>query len=265
MVMRSEGRRRPAPGFQIAPPPAWVSLLVLGWLLGACAPTPTPAPVVLHVEATDLAAPLLADLAQAYAAANPSVTLQTETVPLSALTTDLAAGRADLGLAATYTPDQFATPLGYVAWAVIVNPTNVVNSLSPAQVRDLMGGRTPEWGGLGGPAGVVQVVCREDASDAAQAFDGLALAGAWPTSNALVAPTWAAVRQAVGQNAAALGYLPEPELAAGVKPVALTTDWRTLLVAVAPKAPAGAARDFVAWAQSAAGQKVVASRYQPLK
>jgi len=241
---------------------AW--LLGLGLMLAACTPQPTPGPLALRVEATDLAAPLLADLAQAYAGINPGISVQVETVSLSTLADDLAAGRADLGLAATYTAGQFATPLGYVAFVPVVNPANPVSRLSAAQARDLFAGRATDWASAGGPAGAVQVVCREDRSDAAETFGRLALEGAPPTLNALVAPTWAAMREAVGQTPAAIGYLPAPEMSPAVKQVAVEAAWRALIVAVAPQAPAGAARDFVAWVQSEAGQAAVAERYEPL-
>jgi phosphate transport system substrate-binding protein len=224
-----------------------------------------PQPLALRVEASDLAAPLLADLAQAYAATSPRVSLETATWPLSTLADDLAAGRADLGLAATQAPGQFATPLGYVAFAVIVNPANPVSRLSASQLRDIFAGRTSDWGQVGGQSGLIQVVSREDASDAAVAFGRAALAGTPPTLNALVAPTWAAMREAVGQNSNAIGYLPLPEVEPSVKPVALDEDLRTLIVAVAPQSPTGAARDFLAWAQSEAGQAVVGLHYDMVK
>lgn len=241
---------------------AWA--LGLGFLLSACAPQPTPKPPALRLEASDLTAPLLTDLTGAYAAADSSVSLQTDTAPLSTLAADIAAGRADLGLTATYTPGQFATPLGYVAFAVVVNPANSIGGLSAAQVRDIFAGRASNWEQAGGPSGVIQVVGREDGSDAAEAFNRLALAGAPPTLNALAAPTWAAMREAIGQNPNAIGYLPMPELGASVRPVTLDMNLRALVVAVAPQAPSGAARAFLAWVQSEAGQAVMAKRYEAL-
>jgi ABC-type phosphate transport system substrate-binding protein len=241
-------------------------LLGFGFLLSACAtPQPTPQPPVLQVEASDLAAPLLADLAQAHAAASAGVALETATAPLSTLGDDLTAGRADLGLAATYDPGQFATPLGYVAFVIVVNPANPIGRLSVTQLRDIFAGRASDWGQVGGQSGVIQVVSREDGSDAAVAFGRAALAGTPPTLNALVAPTWAAMREVVNQSPAAIGYLPLPELEASVKPVALEVSLRALIVAVAPQPPAGAARGFLAWAQSEAGQAAVSKKYEAVR
>jgi ABC-type phosphate transport system substrate-binding protein len=216
----------------------------------------------LRVAATDLAGPLLADLAQAYSAARPQTSLLAATTPLSALSGDLAAGRADLALTATYSTDHFATPVGYVTLLVVVNPANPLGQLSAAQLRDIFSGRANDWSEVGSLAGPIQVVCREDHSDGAEAFDRLALEGSLPTLNALVAPDWAAMRTAVSRNPKAIGYLPAPEVGAGVRPIKVEKPLRVLIAAVAPQTPTGASRDFLAWVQSAAGQEVVRQRYE---
>lgn len=221
----------------------------------------------MRVAATDLTAPLLSDLMAAYADATPGVTLSPTVVPLSTLNSDLAAGRADLALVTSPDANLFATPLGYVSMAVVVNPANVLASLSAAQVPTIFAGRVTDWAliGVGGSSGEIQVVSREDASDAARAFGVSALSGTLPTPNALVAPNWEAMREAVSQNPNAIGYLPLPELDATVKPVSVDAEWRALIVAVAAREPIGPARDFLAWAQSEEGQKAVGERYQPVK
>jgi phosphate transport system substrate-binding protein len=175
---------------------------------------------------------------------------------------DLASGRADLALTTTYSADQFASPIGYVTLIVVVNSANPLSQLSAAQLRDLFSGRASDWAQVGGPAGPIQVVCREDRSDGAEAFDRLALEGAAPTLNALVAPSWSAMRTAVSQNPAAVGYLPAPEVEAGVRPIKVEQPLRALIVVIALHAPTGASRDFLAWTQSAAGQAVVGKRYE---
>jgi phosphate transport system substrate-binding protein len=235
-------------------------------LLAACA-APPPAPITLRVAATDLTAPLLSDLIEAYADANPGVTLSPTVVPLSTLNADLAAGRADLALSANPGPDQFTTPLGYVSFIVVVHPNNPIIGLSAAQMLMIFAGRVTSWGQVGGPEGEIQIVIREDASDAAKAFGASALSGALPTPNALVVPSWEAMREAVSQNPNAIGYVPLPELDATVKRVETRdpASLRVLMAAVAAGEPSGPARDFLAWAQSEAGQRVVAQRYAPIK
>jgi phosphate transport system substrate-binding protein len=237
-----------------------MALLVLAALAPGCTAAPATSPP-LRLEATDLAEPMLADLMQADSGAK----IEMAALPLPALNGDLALGRADLGLAATYAPGQFATPLGYVTFVVVVNPANPVSRLTVAQLRDIFAGRAEDWEQVGGAQGAIEVVSRESGSDAAAAFSNAALLGVAPALTALVAPDWAAMRQAVSENPAAIGYLPAPEGVASVKAVGLDVTLRALLVAVAPREPTGAARSFLAWAQSAAGQAVIARRYEAVR
>jgi len=235
-------------------------LLALAVLATGCAAPPaTPSPV--RLEATDLAEPMLADLVQA----DSGLKAEMVALPLPALNDDLAAGRADLALAVTYAPGQYATPLGYVTFLVVVNSANPVSRLAAAQLRDIYAGRATDWQQVGGAQGAIEVVSRESGSDAASAFSTAALLGAPPTLNALVAPDWAAMRQAVSQNPAAIGYLPAPEGLASVKAVGLDVTLQALVVAVAPREPTGAARSFLAWAQSEPGQAVIGRRYQAVR
>ncbi len=234
---------------------AWLA----GWaLLASCATlTPSPLPPDFTVAATDLTAPLLADLVAAYreVGAIPRVTI----VAQSALPTELAARNADLGLTANPAPGQFATPLGYVAFAVVVHPNNPVSTLTLAQVRAIVAGEIGNWAQVGGPSAPIAVIVREDGSDGARAlaFESI-------TRNALIAPTWAAARELLTRSQGALTVLPEPELTESVKVIATDAPLRALIVAVAPSEPGGSARDFLAWAQGEAGQAAVARRHEPL-
>jgi phosphate transport system substrate-binding protein len=239
------------------------------FLLAACSPPPTipppPTPVAVRVLATDLTEPLLLDLAAAYARVSPSVAV----VPGRALAPGagaaLAAGEADLALTSMPATGFFATPLAYARLAVVVHPANAVNALSEAQVRALFAGDIGDWAQVGGAAGPVQVVAPAPGGEAEALFTQQVLAGAAPTVSALVAPGWDAMRTLVGDDPNALGYLPAAELSGAVRVLDQPAELRALVVAVAITEPVGPARDFLAWAQSAAGQAVVAERYEPLE
>jgi len=233
-------------------------------LLAACSPAPA-TPVVVPVEATDLALPLAADLAAAYREVNPDVLVIPSAASLSSVSGDLAAGAADLALTAQPDPGQFATPLAYVSFNVVVNPANPIASLSAAQVQEVFAGRANDWGQVGGAGGAIQIVSREKGSDAETAFGASALAGASPALTALAAPSWEAMRAYVSQKPNAVGYLPAPEMDTSVKAVSVDAPLRVLIVALAAKEPTGPARDFLLWAQSAEGQAVVARRYEVVR
>jgi len=234
------------------------------WLAACTTPTPTPASPI-RLAATDLAEPLLADLVTAYQAAHPEAAFITDFVPLSTLNAELSAGRWDAGLTSVSATAPFATPIGYAPFTVVVHPSNSITSLSAAQLRTLLAGRIADWVQVGGTSGPIQVVVREDGSDGARAFAS-ALGGDMAiASNALIAPTWEAMRTLISQNPNALGYLPRAELNVQVKAITLDAPLRALVVAVAPAEPQGATRDFLAWAQSEAGQTVVKQKYEGVK
>ncbi len=217
------------------------------------------------VLATDLTEPLVLDLAAGYAhdgAGRAPVVVAPVRAVAGSHTAALAAGRAELGLSLSPDPALYATPLGYVRLRVVVQPANTRVELTAAEVQALFTGARTDWADLGGAGGQVQVVVREPGDEAAHLFSQQALHGAAPTVNALVAPTWAAMRELVAADPNAIGYLPAHEVDASVKAVATPLELRALLVATAAAEPTGAARDFLAWAQSEAGQGVVSQRYE---
>jgi DNA-binding transcriptional LysR family regulator len=238
-------------------------MFTLAMSLTACAatPTPAPAPSILYVAATDLTAPMLADLSAAYAEVQPGLTLSTTT---TAALPSLSGGR--IGLTANPNAEAFATPLGYVTLVVVVHPSNPLAALSLEQVQTIFTGQVTDWSQVGiGAGGAIQVFTRTPESDGGAAFGTEALRGAAVTPNAIVAPTWAAMREAVNTDPLGMGYLPAPELDPTVKALQLDREPRALIVALASAEPTGPGRDFLAWAQGEEGQRVVARRYERVK
>lgn len=102
----------------------------------------------------------------------------------------LAAGTADIGMASrAIKADELKTTsqLGDLAAegseyvialdgvAVIVHPSNPLQRLSIAQIRDLFSGRVSDWAAVGGPAGPVTVHARDDKSGTWDTFRSLVL------------------------------------------------------------------------------------------
>ena len=241
-------------------------VLLVCLALTGCAPaqtpTPPPTPALTRVAASDLSGPLLFALNREYAAVNPGVVVAPAVLPASLLAEALAEGEADLALMIDTDPALPAWPLGYVTLAVVAHPDNPLEALDALQTAGLFGGEISDWAQAGGASGPVQVVVRATGSDGGLAFQRLALGGTEPTVNALAAPNWEAMRTLVGEEPGALGYLPRHEVDATVKELETPLDLRLLIVAAALAEPTGPARDFLAWAQSSAGQQVVA-RYAP--
>ncbi len=225
--------------------------LGLGLSLAACAtptatPGATPTPLIVSVAVRELTAPLLEDLAAAYLTA----TVQTEPVSEVVLTAE------------SVPPDFFATPIGYVEFVVVVHPANPLTSLTLTQTRAIFTGQMADWAQVSpGLSGWIQVVSRETESDSVPALGQILGEPTFPTRTALVAPAWAAMREAVSGDANRLGYLPRAELDSSVKALSIAGGLRALIVAMSANEPTGPTRDFLVWAQSAAGQAVVAQKY----
>jgi ABC-type phosphate transport system substrate-binding protein len=261
-------RQLPVTNYQLL-----VFSLLLSLLPSCTSPTltPRPTPALVRVAVTDLTQPLLLDLAAAYATVNPDVVVAPSLAPEAGLAAQLAGGQADLSLTTSPDPKLFATPLGYVPFQFVVHPSNPLAALTLPQAQGLFSGRLTDWSQVGGAAGPVQIVDRGPGTGAERALSTTAFGPLTVTTSALVAPTWAAMRQLVGQNPAAVGYLVRPEIDATVKPLALLDangqplPLRLLAVAQAPGDPAGATRAFLAWAQSPAGQAAVGKRNEKLE
>ena len=228
--------------------------------------TPRPTPALVRVAVTDITQPLLLDLSAAYAAVNPDVVVAPGLAPEASLKGLLTAGQTDLALTTAPDPRLFATPIGYVPFQAVIHPSNPLPGLSLEQMQGLLTGRILDWSQVGGASGPVLAVTRGNGSDAGQALSATAMGPLTVTASALLAPTWPAMRQLVAQNPNAIGYLIGPEVDASVKPLPLhgpdgaAVALHVLAVAEAASDPSGAARAFLAWAQSPAGQAAVGAR-----
>ncbi len=227
----------------------------------------------MRVLATDLTEPLALDLALAYAASNPAVVVAPVLAEAGTLAASLQAGQAELALTVTPEAALFGTPLGYVPLTVVVHPANPLAALPLEQAQALFAGTVLEWSALGAAGlGQVRVVARAPESDAGRAWAAQLWGGAGGsiTPNAVLAPTWDAMRSLVAEDPNAVGYVIGSLLDETLKPVALTgaggeaVVLQVLVVAVAAGEPSGAARGWLAWAQGAAGQAVVAQRHTAL-
>ena len=236
-----------------------VGLIVLG--LAACAaptretPTPAPTPIVLRIAADDLGDSLARDLADGYRSVRPDVVVVVVTDPADAAL----AITADRGASSA----PFRTPMGAVALVPAVATGFTAPTLSTAQLAAILEGTIDDWSQLGGSPGSIAVVSRDAASvGAALSMERLGVSALAPETQ--LAPDWAATRLLIAQTSGAIGVLPASELDATVKAVTLDRAITISLEAVASQTPSGPAYEFLAWAQSPAGQDVVGKRHMPL-
>lgn len=104
---------------------------------------------------------------------------------------------------------------------IVVHPSNPLRSLSLSAVRGLFGGAIADWSALGGPRRPVTLLTREEGSGTRDAFEHLALGGAHIAAAALVQDSGGALREMVGSDPGAIGYLSLGHLSPQVRAVPL--------------------------------------------
>ncbi len=169
----------------------------------------------------------------------------------------------------------WAAPVAKEQIAIVTHPANIVPGLSSADLRAIYQGRVTNWATVGGPDLAIIVTSREPGSDTNQAFQALALGNRPSTRNARIAPSNEAMHQIVSSNPGAIGYLSLGLAGAGVRVLPVdgiqpnhdtlsTYPYVNTILIVGSEEPHGAYRDFFAWMQSPAGQRIVARHYSPL-
>jgi phosphate transport system substrate-binding protein len=93
------------------------------------------------------------------------------------------------------------------ALAVVVNPANPVRSLTITQTQEIFGGKITNWSQLGGPPARITLIVREAGSGTFAAFEELVMKGKSVTPAALRQGSNGAIRQAIAEDANAIGYI----------------------------------------------------------
>jgi phosphate transport system substrate-binding protein len=218
--------------------------------------------------------PLITDLAAAYQARQPHVTFDIQGGGSRLGQSLVEAGEVDLGLV-SWPPQHLAAgfrlaPIARDPIAVILHPYNRPQSFSLTQLRDIFAGRYLDWQELGGRAGPIQVVSREDGSGTRAAFEALVMEDQAVTPTAIVLPNSQAVVDFVAETPNAVGYVSlafvEPGVyaipIAGVEPTAEEYPLTRELSLILPAQGAPEATAFVEFALSPAGQAIILQQPQ---
>jgi len=252
-------------------------------LLAACGRSlEPPAPIHLRIAGSTSMQPLLEELARAYSERHRHVTIEVEGGG-SRLGMELARERrVDLGASSRPPSEEgpsvaaplWSTPIALDGIAIIVHPRNPVEELTMPQVRDIFSGRILSWEEVGGRAGEIVVVSREEGSGTREAFERMAMGGRRVIPTAVVMPGSVAVVEYVADHPEAIGYVSMGHLSPQVKALAIEGVVPTPgsveggeyplirpLFLVAAEEPTGEARAFVDFALSPAGQAIVGERF----
>jgi phosphate transport system substrate-binding protein len=150
--------------------------------------------------------------ADAYRAHRPELFISVQGGGSTAGVRAALAGAAQIGLSSrALTPAEAseirAVPVARDGIALVVHPDNPVRNLSLRQVRDVYGGSTRRWSSLGGRASAITAITREEGSGTRSAFETLVMASRTIATGTLVQDSAGAVRQMVGSDPAAIGYI----------------------------------------------------------
>lgn len=150
--------------------------------------------------------------ADAYRVRRPDVLVSVQGGGSTAGVRAALAGAAQIGLSSRALTPTEASKLRAVAVArdgiaLVVHPQNPVRDLTLRDLRALYAGRVRDWSSLNGQAGRITAITREEGSGTRAAFEQLVMASQTIATSTLVQDSAGAVRQMVGSDPAAIGYI----------------------------------------------------------
>jgi phosphate transport system substrate-binding protein len=257
------------------------AVLLAGAACLACGTTlPTEEPVRVTLAASSSALPLAGDLAQAYHAAFPHITVDVlpqanETAAAQAVL----ASRVDAALIAGPPPAPAGLAGSHVATdalAIVVHPDRPLENLTGQQITEVLNGRLRAWEELGAGDGDIQVVTREPEAGPRAVLAETFLGARQLTPTAIVLPDDQHILARVAGDPLAIAALPAGWLDGQVHAVAIDgrgPEWVArqwpgypaelpihLVTPPTPTPEIAALRD---WLLSASGQRAISQRYAP--
>jgi hypothetical protein len=246
-----------------------IFFILFSFIFASCSQAPVASPpATLQVITISIAAslePLKASL-QNCAGAQPGIGLFIN-LPDDGSATD---PNLKITLGEPATPAGFEAPLATEDLVVVINQTNKLTALSTDDLRALYTGQMTQWEKLGSPLGTVEVWDYAASDQLHRVFDQAVLKGSKVASQVYLAPTPAAIVEALSSNPEAIGYLPRAWLSSDkIHPVELEEDvtsaMRLPVLALASHEPVGALRTLVACLQTGRGHNEILQKYQPAK
>jgi len=191
-----------------------IALFLLLWVAGcAQATVATPTSMTITIAGSTEMRPVLLDLTAAYSGRHPNVLFSLRGGGSILAEAWLENGQIDLA-ASTAFPDPEAVPgqsmripIALDGVAVIVHPDNPVTDLTLVQLSDLYSGRLLDWQDVGGEAGDIVLVSREDGSATRMLFEKRVMNDEGVALTAVVMPTSEDVVEYVAEHPNAIGYV----------------------------------------------------------
>lgn len=193
----------------------FLSLLLPLWAGCNAAAVATPEPVIITIAGATAMHPVLQELTDAFTLRHPNVIFTLRGGGSSLGEEQIAAGRIDLAASTLFPPDTpspsaarlMRVPIGVDGIAVIVHAANPVSSLSLEQLRQIYSGDILDWSEVGGEAGPIELVSREDGSGSRILFEDRVMQGEAVSLTAVVMPTSYDMVEYIAKTPSAIGYV----------------------------------------------------------
>lgn len=193
-----------------------ILLLVIPWLTScASAAVATPRPVLITIGGATALQPALQALSAEYTRRYPNV-LFTISGGGSTLGEEMAMNRrVNLGASTLFPPSEptpaqrglVRVPIGVDGLAIVVHSNNLITQLTTEQLRRIYSGEILDWSEVGGEAGEILLVSREDGSGARIFFEDKVMQGEPVSLTAVVMPTSQDVVDYIAKTPHAIGYV----------------------------------------------------------
>ena len=175
----------------------------------------TPRPVLITIGGATAMQPVLQALTAEYTRRHPNV-LFTISGGGSTLGEEMALSRrVDLGASTLFPPTEptgaqralVRVPIGVDGLAIVVHSSNTVEGLTEEQLQGLYAGTILDWAEVGGEAGEVLLVSREDGSGSRIYFESEVMNDEPVSLTAVVMPTSQDVVDYIAKTPNAIGYV----------------------------------------------------------
>ncbi len=238
---------------------------------------------VLRIAAPRSLTPQLAEVAEAFRARQPEVSVQIDSADAALAADMLRRGEVEIAAMTWLSPDLPATwtttPIAWDAVVLIVHADNPLSGLTMLQARRIFAGWAWRWEDVGGvsfapeEAEPIQVVSREEGAGTRSFFERQVMAGEAVTLTALVIPNSSAVVDYVASHRNAIGYVSMSEVDARVRVVPLegvtpmpetvsTSGYHLAYpVYLATRQRSAAAQSFIDFVLSPGGQALLGEHY----
>lgn len=240
----------------------WRLLILISCILGACASeTPAATPFTAYrIASTPELESLVISWIEAYQEIDGQTLLQIDILSPQVIRTAIEIQNVDLIISSYVPPDGwFATPLLTEEIAVVVNPSNDLQTLQIVDLDLIFSGKIHSWVDLGGRAEKIQPVIPLQGEASRDKVQEIILRGSPFSRTALLAPTPAFVRQFVRENPGGIGFLLSGNLTEDVQEITVIADesgaenasdrLRLDIYAMWSEEPLNALRAFLVWLQ----------------